>query len=463
MHQYGFLSQRRRREGVSPKITPRIATLLLLACVSTASAQGESTDPGKTAKDVPAVSRAELSGNISVTWAPDIYATEDRYFVLSSGRGIALRVSNDLINWSRVDDALPGIPEWAKQKQPEAKSLWAPDLSYFNGQYQLYYAVSTLGSRQSAIGRATNRVMEPGAEGYAWQDRGKVIESFPDDNWNAIDANIVFDRQDRPWMSYGSYWSGLRIVRVDPTTGRPADGAERHRIAYRDIEGPNALEAPYIVRKHGYYYLFASFGWIKKNYEVRVGRSRDITGPYRDRQGRSMMKGGGTLVLTGYAGTPNPGHQAVLLDAEGRDWLLVRYLDPDHGGKGTMQLRQIVWDDEHWPLVGEPYSEAATRPVEQPFTKSRWKHTVDFSDDTAVTLRFDEDNRVTAGDHEGEWQRVDGGVRIQWHGDGGPSGSDGYTITVARNGRWYVARTSDGRIIRGIRLLPESAAGEHAP
>lgn len=151
----------------------------------------------------------------------------------------------------------------------------------------MYYAASTFGSNHSGIFLATSTT---GASG-SWTNQGLVIESNTSDDWNAIDPNLVIDDQGRWWLDFGSFWSGIKMVQLDPATGKRLDGT------IRSISGRNggAIEAPFIYRHGGYYYQFVSFDLCcrgaSSTYRIMVGRSTSITGPYVDRNGTAMTSG----------------------------------------------------------------------------------------------------------------------------------------------------------------------------
>ena len=208
-----------------------------------------------------------------------------------------------------------------------ARNAWAPDISYFNGKYHLYYSVSSFGSRNSAIGLATTRTLDPSSPDYRWTDEGMVLRSYQDkDDWNAIDPNLVLDG-DRAWLVWGSFWGGIKMRRVDPSSGKLSAADETmHSLSSRPREQPinGSVEAPFIVRHGDYWYLFVSFDrccrGAQSTYNVVVGRSRSVTGPYVDRSGKPMTEGGGTLVIE--ATTPTwrgPGHPAVFSEG-GKDY-----------------------------------------------------------------------------------------------------------------------------------------------
>jgi arabinan endo-1,5-alpha-L-arabinosidase len=217
--------------------------------------------------------------------------------------------------------------------------------------YHLYYAASTFGSNKSCIGHATKTDIATGS----WADQGTVICSNmgTSDNWNAIDPNIVIDDSGVPWMAFGSFWSGLKMVKIDPTTGLRAD-----TMLYSIANGANSrgsLEGAWVFKNCGYYYLFSSWGACcdgAYDYNMRVGRSKTITGPYVDKAGTSLMSGGGTLLVQGDANWGAPGHNSVI-NYNGKTYNIYHALQ---GGRGTATLRiaELVWDADGWPISGGP-------------------------------------------------------------------------------------------------------------
>jgi arabinan endo-1,5-alpha-L-arabinosidase len=253
-------------------------------------------------------------GDVRRVHDPCIIAAGGSYYVFCTGGGIPIRRSKDLIHWERIGSVFQDIPGWNKDEVPGVRGLWAPDISFFNGQYHLYYAVSTFGSNRSCIGLATNATLDPNSPNYKWVDQGKVIGSTRTDNWNAIDPNIVFDEQRQPWMAFGSFWSGIKLVRIDRLSGKPQGISAFHDLAARSR--PGAIEAPFMIRREGFYYLFVSFDFcargVDSTYKIMVGRSEKIIGPFLDKDGKSMLYGGGTLVLASQGHVRGPGHNAAL-------------------------------------------------------------------------------------------------------------------------------------------------------
>jgi arabinan endo-1,5-alpha-L-arabinosidase len=233
---------------------------------------------------------------------------------------------------------------------PGATNLWAPDISSFGGVYHLYYAASTFGTNVSCIGHATRAALDSGS----WADQGTVICSNvgTSDDWNAIDPNVVIDDAGTPWLAFGSFWSGLKMIKLDQTGAR-AD-TTLTSIAARPNAG-GALEGAWVFKRCGYYYLFASFDSCcsgKYDYNIRVGRSTSVTGPYADKSGTAMLQGGGTLLVQGNGTWTAPGHNAVIT-YDGKTYNLYHALNAQHQNP-TLRISEIVWDADGWPVSGGP-------------------------------------------------------------------------------------------------------------
>jgi len=300
----------------------------------------------------------EPRGDIRNVHDPTIIMEGGTYYLFSTRAGIALRCSEDLILWKLCGDVFGHLPQWAVEDVPGLRGLWAPDISYFNGKYHLYYSASTFGSNRSSIGLATNTTLNPLSERFRWEDKGKVIGSNPSDDWNAIDPNLAFDEEGQPWLSFGSFWSGIKMRKIDPTTGKLSTQDQTlYSLASRPRtkELPGAIEAPAIIRKNGFFYLFVSFDICcrgrESTYNIRVGRARRITGPYADRSGKPMMEGGGTLLAEGARGRwRGPGHCAILQGRDG-DRLVYHAYDAEARGIPTLRISLIFWDAEGWPSL----------------------------------------------------------------------------------------------------------------
>ena len=294
-------------------------------------------------------------GDVAGVHDPCIIRQGETFYLFCTGPGVPIRTSKDLYHWTRAGDVFAALPEWVKRDVPGATWAWAPDISRLDGEYRLYYSVSTFGSRRSCVGLMTNRTLDPADPAYRWVDRGKVIETRESDDWNAIDPAVFLDSRGRPWMALGSFWSGIKLVRLDLKAGKPPADAPVEPIAARP--GEHAIEAPFVTRRRGYSYLWASFDHCCRGadstYRIVVGRSRAVGGPYLDREGKRLLDGGGTAVLSGAGDVRGPGHCAVIA-VGGTDYLVHHYYDAAHHGRKTLQIRPLAWDADGWPTPGPP-------------------------------------------------------------------------------------------------------------
>jgi arabinan endo-1,5-alpha-L-arabinosidase len=298
-----------------------------------------------------------LTGDVSPIHDPAIIRAGGAYYVFASnrfrGQLVPMFRSRDLRRWTFCGGVFDQVPEWARKEVPGATGVWAPDIFRARGEYRLYYSVSTFGGNRSVIGLATNTTLDPENPGYRWVDRGKVVGSGPGDDWNAIDPNVAADGKGATWLAWGSFWGGIMMRRLDPATGKLSEKDTALYSLARRPEPPDAVEAPFIVRKGRYYYLFVSFDLCCRGrdstYKIGVGRSSAITGPYFDRSGRPMLEGGGALLLEGNTAWAGPGHTAVLLGRE-RD-LLVFHAYQGETGRPFLQISTLAWE-EGWPRAG---------------------------------------------------------------------------------------------------------------
>lgn len=123
--------------------------------------------------------------------------------------------------------------------------IWAPDISFFNNKWHLYYAVSSFGSQESAIGLATNTTLDPKTPDYQWVDQGEVLRSHAGDPWNAIDPNLVLDENGEPWLAWGSFWQGIWMRKIDRATGQLDEtDSTVHHLADRSTAAARAWTAP---------------------------------------------------------------------------------------------------------------------------------------------------------------------------------------------------------------------------
>jgi arabinan endo-1,5-alpha-L-arabinosidase len=309
-----------------------------------------------------------LTGDYPLTHDPSIARDGNSYFVFSTSLSreegqFPIRCSSDLLTWKRCGHIFDQIPAWIHEASPKTKVLWAPDVSYFQGKYHLYYAYSSFGVNTSGIALATNETLDPTSPKYHWSDEGLVLKSVETDDFNAIDPNLVLDAKGQPWLSFGSFWSGIKMRKIDAATGKlSANDSQLYSLASRvkpENSAPakpglpadwQAIEAPFIVRHGNYYYLFVSFDLccrgIHSSYRTMVGRSRQVTGPYIDAESKPLIEGGGTQVLAGNSRWLGPGGASVLQQPNG-DHLVYHAYDAA-SGKPALQISTITWKGG-WP------------------------------------------------------------------------------------------------------------------
>lgn len=293
---------------------------------------------------------------------PVIIKQDSTYYIFCTGLGISVFSSTNMKNWKKEKPVFSAAPPWAVKEIPGFRGhIWAPDISYHKGQYYLYYAVSAFGKNTSAIGVATNKTLDPSDKNFKWVDHGKVVESVPGrDMWNAIDPNLVI-AGDEPWLSFGSFWNGIKLVQLDSTLTKPVQPEKWFTIASRQrnfilpdsVAGDAAIEAPFIFKKDKYYYLFVSFDYCcrgeKSTYKIMIGRSEYVYGPYIDRDGVPMNLGGGSLLLEGDKNWHGAGHNAVA-NFNGTDYLVFHAYDANDKGRSKLRIEKLTWTNG-WPSI----------------------------------------------------------------------------------------------------------------
>jgi arabinan endo-1,5-alpha-L-arabinosidase len=307
---------------------------------------GQTSCPGESYDAASPPTTLTLSGNLGAH-DPAAYVLGSTIYLAATG--LIGKTSTNLTTWNATPTPL-ALPAWAATATG-ATNLWAPDISYFGGVYHLYYAASTFGSNKSCIGQATRAALDSGS----WADQGMVLCSNmgETDDWNAIDPNVVVDDAGTPWLEFGSFWSGLKLVKLTST------GARADTTLYSLANGANSrgsLEGGWIFKRCGYYYLFSSWGSCCSSpydYNIRVGRSTTVTGPYVDEAGTSLMSGGGTLLVQGNSSWVAPGHNAVII-YNGKTYNMYHALQGSSSGAATLRIAEIAWDANGWPVSGGP-------------------------------------------------------------------------------------------------------------
>jgi arabinan endo-1,5-alpha-L-arabinosidase len=343
-------------------IAAGIALMCGFDCIE---ARGQSTVPTTSRSVSSAITAQEAGVRGLVCHDPStIIRCKDEYWIFYTGTGIRSAYSKDLITWlpgPRMG-ALTAAP-WVATAVPNNRrnNFWAPEVTKLGDNYLLYYAVSSFGSPVSAIGLASSPTLDPADPAYRWTDQGIVVQSQRADNFNAIDPAIASDAEGGLWMSFGSFWSGIKLVQLDPGTGkRIAPDSKIYSLAHH-----SSIEASYIYRHGDYFYLMVNWGaccrGVNSTYNIRVGRSEKITGPYVDKEGIDMMNDGGTLLLGSEGQFIGPG-QAGILAENGKEWISFHY-EADTRRRNTLAIRPLSWDKDGWPVVERMQEVAAGMPV----------------------------------------------------------------------------------------------------
>lgn len=311
--------------------------------------------------------------------------------------GVHVRRSDDLVHWTFVGTALDGVPgpafEWT-----QAPGLWAPEVVRWPApgasasasaesadavQWHMYYSASTFGSNTSAIGLAVASTLAG-----PWEDRGIVVATRAGtESQNAIDAAVTVDRSGAPWLTYGSFFSGLYTLPLDAVTGRPrTPGDLGTLIARRPVSVDRAIEGAFIVyrREEDRYLLFSSYDSLFDSYNVRVAVADEITGPYTDLLGHSMTdldsdaRRIGTKVLGSHrfgddTGWLAPGHNSILIEpgipgTSADEYFMVHHVrfaaDPS---QHVVQLRRTFFTEAGWPVVSpQPFAGADAERLAEP-------------------------------------------------------------------------------------------------
>ena len=312
-----------------------------------------------------------LKGNDNSHDPSAIIKDGNKYWKFTTGHGIYGAYSYDLIHWTAGPKTVFPIgtwPSWINSAVPGFDGhFWAPDVIYINGLYHLYYSVSTFGSSRSAIGLVTSPTLDPDNPNYRWTDRGMVVSSNGSSTaYNAIDPALLRDTDGRVYMSYGSFFGGLVVVEINPSTGKVRSGSSTTKLAGG---GHSDWEAPYIIKEGNYYYFFANRGKCcqgsNSTYTIVMGRSTNIRGPYYDRNGVNLNNGGGTLAL-GHSGKYHgPGHFGLLRE-NGSNFVSIHYYDLEDNGNAKLDILNMGFSNG-WPFLTRDWLASAQYSV-----RNRW-------------------------------------------------------------------------------------------
>ena len=292
--------------------------------------------------------------NIGVHDPSAILKCNSDYWIFFTGNDTPSIHSTDLVNWTPGPRVFQTAPPWVAQAVPANRNanFWAPDVIHIGDRYMLFFSASSFGKNTSAIGVVTNPTLDPNDPAYHWTDGGLVVQSRESDDFNCIDPSAFQDTDGKLWLSFGSFWSGIKLIELDPATDRRiAPTSPMYNLAHWD-----AIEASYLYHHDQHYYLFASFGMccrgVNSTYNTRVGRADKITGPYLDGNRKDMLLGGGTLVAKTYGPLIGPG-QAGIFEENGKSWFTCHFYDATANGAPKLSIRPLTWSDDGWPMVGK--------------------------------------------------------------------------------------------------------------
>jgi arabinan endo-1,5-alpha-L-arabinosidase len=283
---------------------------------------------------------------------------DGKYYTYGTGAGLPVSVSDDGWTWRRAGSLMEAVPGGRPSPEVLARggnNTWAPDIMRVGGKYFLYY--SAPGTQpKSAIGLLVGTTLDPQSPDYKWEDRGPVVWSDGIEDSNAIDPGVFRDPKDgRLWLTYGSYFGYIRLVELDPRTGtRLYPNRPAANIAINS-------EASIMIHRDGWYYLLVTHGsccaGAASSYNIRMGRARQVTGPFIDNMGIDMLQGGGKLFLGSKGRFIGPGHFGLLdLGAGVQKFSCHFEADLERGGISVLDIRPLLWRDG-WPVAGENFAE----------------------------------------------------------------------------------------------------------
>ncbi len=326
-----------------------------------------------------------LQGNDNCHDPSTIIKEGNKYWVFTTGTDIYAMYSTDLVNWqSGPRSVFNGVqPSWIASRVPgfdrTSDTYWAPECVYRNGKYYLYYSCSKFGTNTSAIGLATNVTLDPTSPNYQWQDQGEVVSTSSSSAENAIDPGIITDASGKLWMTYGSFFKGIKLIQLDPATGKRL-GTSSYWLAGNvgsdgTTRNSSGSEAPYIVRNGAYYYLFINKGACCKGssstYYVVVGRSSSITGPYVDKNGVDLNKNGGTTLIATKGNYVGPGCVGLFIE-NGVNYLTHHYYDSNQNGRARLSVGNLGWDGAAWPFITRDWLAAGRYTITNQSSKLVW-------------------------------------------------------------------------------------------
>jgi Glycosyl hydrolases family 43/Concanavalin A-like lectin/glucanases superfamily len=297
-----------------------------------------------------------LTGSLSIHDPSTMIKDGSRFYIFYTGNNILSKVSTDRLNWANGTSVFSSAtrPSWITNAVPGfVSTFWAPDIIYMNGLYYLYYSCSTFGSQVSAIGLATNPTLDSSSPSYLWTDQGPVIQSNGSVNYNAIDPSVLLASDGHMWMTFGSFWDGIKMIELDPATGKRISPASTVYSLARHLPS-TAIEGSCLIERSNFYYLFVNWdtccAGLDSTYNIHVGRSASATGPFVDRNGATMTGGAGTTFAESTGRYLGPGHAGVFVDGA-TNWLTYHYYDGAANGTSKLAMGRLFWTADGWPVM----------------------------------------------------------------------------------------------------------------
>ncbi|HET9196300.1 MAG TPA: family 43 glycosylhydrolase [Vicinamibacterales bacterium] len=299
-----------------------------------------------------------LDGDPGMHDPSTVIVHDGKFYAYGTGGGLPISVSDDGWTWRRAGTLMQALPGGRPGQEVIARggnNTWAPDVIRSGDKYFVYY--SAPGTQpKAAIGLLVGRTLDPNSPDYKWEDGGPVVWSDGVEDSNAIDPGVFRDPVNGSlWLTYGSYFGYIRLVEINPKTGKRLY-PERKPIDLA-ING----EASIIIYRDGWYYLLMTRGsccaGANSSYNIRMGRSRKVTGPFHDNIGVDMLQGGGKLFLGSGGRYIGPGHFGLLDLGDGVQKFSMHYeADLDRGGISVLDIRPLLWRDG-WPVAGDNFKE----------------------------------------------------------------------------------------------------------
>ncbi|RYZ27940.1 MAG: glycoside hydrolase, partial [Sphingobacteriales bacterium] len=344
----------------------------------------------------------------------------------------------------------------------------APDVLKIGDRYLVTYGATgggLFGGHTGKILTMWNKTLDPKSPDFKYSDPIVVASSDGIEDNDAIDPSLFLDPANgKLWLTYGTYFGYIRLVELDPKTGKRVEGNKALNIAID-------CEATDLIYRDGWYYLLGTHGTCcdgpNSTYNIVVGRSKKVTGPYVDNVGREMLKGGGKMVVAARDRLIGPGHFGLTVLGDGIEKMSCHYeSDLDQSGRSVLGIRPLLWKNG-WPVAGDNLKEG-TYEIESVRRGYALQIDVDFTRMTGVARGFNRDNNEPIkpiasqelADVIKTWPTGNIGVTIgdymfrphqKWTitavpGAGGYLGGPYYKITIAGTGR-ALAATADAELI----------------